>query len=256
MHDPKGVAHEIRRPWRDAPSKMWPKGYRPSIITIWHVDPEKDGTDNSCGWAFPKLTERQLERLKGLAWHEGMYPYFMRCEAKDWTGTRTEAEALYRALILHVARAIEVPMTFDAAAKRAAQRIHFPESWDAAKAFCFLPGYHTNYETATAKDREEVFMGTVSGIARGILADRRPWYRHPRWHFWHWEFQFHPIQQFKRWAFSRCAGCGNRFTWGYSPVSHQWDSDGPRWFRGERGVFHEKCSGNCVAKPQAEAVPA
>lgn len=36
MHDPKTVAHEIR-------IKNW------HLVTIWHVDPETDGTDDSCG---------------------------------------------------------------------------------------------------------------------------------------------------------------------------------------------------------------
>lgn len=69
----------------------------------------------------------------------------------------------------------------------------------------------------------------------------RPWWRHPRWHVWHWQLQCHPLQAFKRWAFSRCGGCGKRFTWGYSPVSASWHGTGPRWFRGERDVFHREC---------------
>ena len=58
MHDPLTVAFEIYYPWH------W-KIFRPSrrelnitksykyfepFITIWHKDPEKDGTDDSCGW--------------------------------------------------------------------------------------------------------------------------------------------------------------------------------------------------------------
>jgi hypothetical protein len=46
----------------------------------------------------------------------------------------------------------------------------------------------------------------------------------------------------KRWLFSRCAGCGKRFPWGYAPISASWESDGPRWFRGERSVYHHECS--------------
>lgn len=30
-------------------------------ITIWHHDPCKDGTDDSCGWSKPKLTKRELK---------------------------------------------------------------------------------------------------------------------------------------------------------------------------------------------------
>lgn len=63
-----------------------------------------------------------------------------------------------------------------------------------------------------------------------------------RWHVHHWHVQVHPTQKLKRWLWSRCAECGRRFPYGYSVVSHQWDSDGPRWFRGESGKYHHECS--------------
>lgn len=69
----------------------------------------------------------------------------------------------------------------------------------------------------------------------------RPWWKHPRWHFWHWEIQIHVVAQFKRWAFSRCVSCGKGFTWGYSPTGFNWDSGGPRWFRSETDVYHSEC---------------
>lgn len=244
MHDPKSVAFEIRRPWREAPSKFWPKGYRPSMLTIWHHDPEKDGTDDSCGWFSPKLTEAQKDKLKNrIAWHEARNPYFLRCRAKSWTGTRAEAEVLYRGLVLLVARVLEIPMTFEKAAKKAAEYIHFPDCVDRAGIFCFLPGYHTHGKD-TPEDRERLFHAAACRVARSILDDRRPWYRHPRWHIWHWRLQVHSILQFKRWAFSRCCLCGGRFTWGYSPVSYSWETTGPRWFRSEKAIFHAHCDKN------------
>ena len=41
MYDPKTIAHEI-------------KLFGRYFITIWHVDPERNGTDDSCGWVFPQ----------------------------------------------------------------------------------------------------------------------------------------------------------------------------------------------------------
>lgn len=145
MHDPMTVAFEIRYPWRK--HKAWPRGvdkweqltpeqqrgrrpvlrsgYRESFITIWHVDPEKGGGDNSC----------------------------------DWHGSRT------------------------------------PGRW-----------------------------------------------LHARWHVWHWKIQVHPIQDLKRWLFSRCAVCGKRFPFRAAPISFGgWGSRGPRWFRAEQCLRHDHC---------------
>jgi len=64
---------------------------------------------------------------------------------------------------------------------------------------------------------------------------------HPRWHVHHWHFQIYPVQHFKRWAFSRCRGCGGRFRWGYAPISDSWDGVGPGWFRNREHVRHSEC---------------
>ena len=63
----------------------------------------------------------------------------------------------------------------------------------------------------------------------------------PRWHFWHWRFQVPIIQDFKRWMWTKCAGCGEYFKWGETPCSHQWEGKPAGWFRGEEKVYHYRC---------------
>ena len=174
MHDPMTVAFEIRYPWHDKPTKTWPKGYRHSFITIWHKDPETDGTDDSCDWSGRKFPERQAAQLKDMVTNPN--------DNVQW----------------------------------------------------FFEGTGFNeYDMKHA-----VFV--IAANVRRIIAPR-PWYRHPRWHVWHWHIQVHPVQHFKRWAFSRCAGCGKRFIWGYSPATYSWDGEGPQWFRSERSIYHHNC---------------
>lgn len=72
----------------------------------------------------------------------------------------------------------------------------------------------------------------------------RRWWQHPRWHIHHWRITIHPLVDFRRWAWSRCAGCGGRFTWGYAPTTNQWHSKGPQWFRGDTDVWHSECRGS------------
>jgi len=61
MHDPMTVVFTIPNPFasRYTWAKTWWK--RPSLITIWHVDPERDGNDDSCGrdYQFKKLTPQE-----------------------------------------------------------------------------------------------------------------------------------------------------------------------------------------------------
>ena len=84
--------------------------------------------------------------------------------------------------------------------------------------------------------------GRLRQCFRILKSLHRHWWNHPRWHVWHWRLQVHPVQAFKRWAFSRCCVCGGHFSWGYSPISGNWDGVGPLWFRSEGGVYHAECS--------------
>lgn len=67
---------------------------------------------------------------------------------------------------------------------------------------------------------------------------------HWRFHVHHWSLQVHPWQDFKRWAFTRCAWCGGVSRKG-DMVNHtlDWETRKPkRFWHGERGVFHLDCS--------------
>ena len=68
MHDPLTQAFVI--PWRYR-TEQWTTGkawrYWVPFITIWHVDPELRGNDDSCGWFRPPLTNDQRDRIKTLA---------------------------------------------------------------------------------------------------------------------------------------------------------------------------------------------
>lgn len=168
MHDPMTLIADLR------------------IVQLWHKDPCRDGTDDSCGWSFPKLTEAQRKRIRDFAWDEGRNPYFLRENNKTFTGTRHEAECLFRALVLLSARAIKLDLNYDQISLFTIRHVHNGGVEDAARQLCFQPGYHTNNPTDNAEDRQQRLASIMQGIARELLAERRPWYRKPRWHFWHW----------------------------------------------------------------------
>jgi hypothetical protein len=165
MHDPMTVAFEIRYPWRHYRKRerrnAFDKSYRASFITIWHLDPESDGSDDSCDWFGARKTKQN-------GW---------------WPGHVDEYKALS----------------------------------DEARAAVDFVWWHWRHRLT-----------------------KRRWWQHPKWHVHHWRFQVHPLQDFKRWAFSRCAECRRRFSWGYCPVG-RWGNTGPQWFRSEEMVFHHEC---------------
>lgn len=286
MHDPMILAFEIKYPWfvhKPWPKKFrhlqgwdkkhawekrmteeqrcgrdafWDEGYRETFLSIWHVDPEKDGSDDSCGWSYIKLSKQQKNVLKNASWSEGHTPHYLCCREKEWNGTHAEAESLYRGMVFLVCRVLRLPITFDQAEKYASEAIHMRDCGKFGSQFCFLPGYHTNSTKDSEDQRSEHFYGILCGVARMILTDRRPWYKHPRWHFWHWKFQCHPLLSFKRWAFSRCCKCGKGFSWGYAPTTDSWNGSGPLWFRSEKNVYHVDCrnpESNCCAQAETNA---
>lgn len=72
-----------------------------------------------------------------------------------------------------------------------------------------------------------------------------------QWHVHHWKIQVQPLQQFRRWALTRCEWCGGRSRKG-DLVNHskQWHREKTPWWKGERGLFHEDCSGISSAHNQ------
>lgn len=238
MHDPQTVAFDIKSPFKGKPSRFWPEGYRRTLVTIWHVDPERDGTDDSCGWFKRPRHGDQAIRAK-------IRKHF----AGEWDGEHIGWFAPNGMPVQ------SVQATTLALFRRAAY-IHFGDSWERTDRFLRrhlldIISFAENRTDSLSdfllqrwgrKDRDERIEEAADIVYGCILRWSQPWYRHPRWHVWHWRLQVHDVQAFKRWAFSRCAGCGRRFTWGYSPVSHSWHGTGPRWFRGEPGIYHADCS--------------
>lgn len=238
MHDPNTVAFDIKSPFAGKPSKLFPEGYRNTLVTIWHEDPESDGTDDSCGWFIrPRHLDKALrERVRSefrfeWSWSAGWF---------HGDGTPKSSSSATTLLMV----------------RRAAYE-YFGHSWSKTDRFMQRHiaeilvfgenGVDSMHDIITnrwgSKEPADKRANSAADIVLAWVARHdRPWWRHPRWHVHHWRVQVHAIQAFKRWAFSRCAGCGGRFSWGYAPTSYQWDGGGPRWFRGEVGVYHHACT--------------
>lgn len=253
MHDPDTQAFVI--PWRFRTMEMGGKPWRywEPLITIWHHDPEIGGSDDSCGWFTPPFNATTKEIVNWLAQSEAREPWFMQTQAKTQNDPVLAERLLFGAFVL-VAQCLknrgviwtEVPLR---KIERWASFYVHNDVDNFRNSLCFLSGYHSNWykegiPNSVEDDkffREQAAKGFFGAIAGMILRDRRPWFKHPKWHVWHWRIQVHPYQQFLRWAFSRCSRCGGRFAWGASVGTNSWNGSGPSW-AGEKDVYHMDCS--------------
>ncbi len=231
MYDPKTVAHEI-------------KFGKKTIVTIWHVDPESDGTDNSCGWFQPRLTSRDLDIIQELVDWDLKFPFYT-------SQSTVLLSVLENPKYSYMQQTVGDSLAYVAAAwqqisrhrdKRKQGQLTAGEWW-AVVNLATNPDDNLRAILASSEDKPgERAARFLMCVMRQYLRHHRPWWRHPRWHVHHWEFQVHFVQNMKRWwLFSRCSYCGKRFSWGYSPISSAWDGGGPQWFRGENGLFHHGC---------------
>ena len=228
MHDPMTVAFEIKSPF----IKRRYKGFnsRTTLVTIWHLDPEKHGDDDSCGWAYVNLSEADVAWAEARAkeeWRFWFSPDYGSINFSDAGNLEILGTVWKEARFRAGGRARHKPLT----------------AWDMAQIFDLMGCPGDNFGSAVRRARRgtEGLAELFSLTLRLYLTRKRPWWRRPRWHVHHWRVQFDQVQKFKRWAFSRCTHCGNRFKWGEAPVTDSWHSDGPRWFRSETGKYHMAC---------------
>jgi len=216
MYDPLTVAHEIKWPWKNK------HGYRESILTIWHKDPETDNTDDSCGYSRPKLTEDEREYIKIMS-KDQYHQLYARKEAimegKDYANICYNQDIygaiywLWRCFSKGKARwQYGKPLT----------------NYELQYVYQLATNPVDNFQSYKNNNVEE-FERFVSLVYQAYKTFKRPWYKHPRWHIHHWRIQFRPWQNLKRRYWDKCCICGKR---GFksSPMS---DWDGTRlWHQG------------------------
>jgi hypothetical protein len=273
MHDPMTVAWDVKNPFvrargirtKDGKESKWRT--RPTLITIWHVDPEKGpGGDDSCGWfkrahhGNPEVLDKIEKRFEEDWDRTWTYDPSEDCESEDKTNTTYPCGYFFpNGMPRFSVHGIVLNLFLMAACE------HFScdgsTNWKKAKQFMrkhyFDIALFAENPTDSLVDSITMKFGSNDGgdrqrrerikhmaaiIYGWILRAEQKWWQHPRWHIHHWKLQIHCLQDFKRWAFSRCCKCGKGFSLGYCPVSNQWNGTGPLWFRSEQGIMHSDCS--------------
>ena len=228
MHDPKTVAHELRIFGRP-------------IVTVWHVDPETDGTDDSCGWFSPQLIDKEKHIIDDVINWERDFPFYSSQAVPNMSVIEDVKYDYFKQGVGDCIGYIAAAWKHIAWHRDGRRKLTNDELWKVVN----LAANPQDNLRAILSDPEQDPLHRAKGflycVMRAYCRHHRPWWRHPRWHIRHWSFQIHFIQTLKRWLFSRCADCNKQFSWGYSPISTKWEGTGPSWFKRESGVYHHEC---------------
>lgn len=234
MHDPMTVAHEIKYPWKR-------NGYRQPFLTIWHVDPKTDGSDDSCGW-FMRSRHCDAKILKRI---QSDFRFAMcRYDTISWFKPNGMPNLSTQAIVLQMFQ-IAANNHFGHWSGNAARflRRNCYEILLFAENNCdsMVDSIESRYgENADSMERRaDNFAGTVYAW---LCRAERPWWKHPKWHIHHWKLQFHPWQQLKRRWWDKCCVCGKRGFKGAAIGS--WGGD---------QIWHMECDADHPARVQKDA---
>ncbi len=210
MHDPTTLAFSIKWPWKGK------HDYRHSIIDIWHCDPCKDGTDDSCGW-FKRSRHGDKKVLEKIAkrFEEDWDRVYMSETEDEETGKSSiyfcgyfcpngdphlSVNAIVNNLIFLAAfehfKSRDKAIKF--CQKHCFEIMLFGENpFDSLHASITRKFYGRKPETAhQRKYRIEELASIIYGW---ILRADLKWYQHARWHLHHWSIKIVVLQDFVRW---------------------------------------------------------
>ncbi len=234
MHDPDTLAFTIRWPWAYFPllkrsatrpdpvfyqpwevlfyggsynksNHLWyclPYKNRFEIMSIWHRDPCKDGSDDSCGWF------KRSRHGHRIIWEKIVKQFELDwdCVFQGETGTYNngffspDGKVMFTvpgtALNLFFMAAIVV---FHGSRKKAVKFMNknlfeilfFAENPVDSLHSSIVQKYGP---AGSRKERMEQMAHVIYGW---ILRAIRPWYKHPRWHFWHWRIKIHMFHRLR-----------------------------------------------------------
>lgn len=158
--------------------------FRPNkYITIWHVDPEADGSDDSCGYTYPNSGTDLRDELNKVAATE--FPFFF-------------SESYGTINLHHGATAYEVIYAIWAQIRwRFYRKQVTPRELLAISNSASNPDDNLRSCVYRAKHDLEDFQRLYRLVWRVQARVNRKWYQHPKWHVRHWRIQFHFTKRFR-----------------------------------------------------------
>ena len=184
IYGPRGVLQELRkrRKIKQGLSVSHPEDYRYSpVLRICHVDPETDGSDDSCGYTSPRIPKADLERIRKEAEFE--YGFFFGKEFGQ-----LQAASCYE--VVHAVWAI---IRWRFYRKRVT-----PKDLIEISDLASNPTDNLRRLVYSSKHDPAEFERLWICVFRCQARIHRPWYRKPKWHVHHWRFKFDLWADFRR----------------------------------------------------------
>ena len=170
MHDCHTKILDIKFPFKNK------YGYRETLITIWHKDPGKYGSDDSCGWFMRSYhgDKEMLKKIKSSIVH-GIALNMFKCASWEFFNhNRKKQNKWMKNNLYDILNFAENPI----------------DSLRDDILGTFRIGCGSPY------NREESLNHYATVIYGWLLRENRKWYRHPRWHIHHWSISFYFMKNF------------------------------------------------------------
>lgn len=206
MHDPHTLAFDIYLGKKEKKNGH----YRTPFISIWHKDPETDGSDDSCGWFIrgrhidPDIIEKVKKEFEFNFKHDywfndGGYPQF----STMGTALNMYSSALWQILMYQNGGKPDRKRQNAFMKKHLWDILHFAENpTDSLHA-----SIHMKFGVIEKEERIREF---TSIITADIFRKLRPWYKHPHWHIHHWQLTFPLFRSWYRLYIETCDRCHKR----------------------------------------------
>lgn len=184
VYGPVGLYQTLRRNYlrsRDRHKEANAIDYPTARVEVWHVDPERDGSDDSCGYTYPRLSERDRERVAKLA-------------DTEWDFMFGEFDPLMRASCHEVLYAVWRRVAWDFDRKRRLSLADMNE----VGALATNPNDNLRRYAHECRYDREANRHLFLCVLRCYRRIHRPWYRRPRWHVHHWRLRFPVLRQLRK----------------------------------------------------------
>lgn len=241
MHDPMIVIYDINIPLIKTKIKMDKKGKlkRNSyhFATIWHKDPCKDGSDDSCGW-FMRSRHGDKDMLKRIvkAFDFNWDRIFVSDDKMTYYCGLFMPSGYPNLSVMGITLNLFWTACFEYF-KHDRNKIHKFMKRNLYDILIFAENPtdslcdSINMKFGNEKNREKRIESMASCIYGWILREEQKWWQHPKFHFWHWKIQIIPLQKLHRWLFIKCFKCNKRLAFNESAIGN-WGGD---------KIWHQKC---------------